>query len=502
MRFNTTATMLIVFVIATLYVTTTSHLATQSFTTPYSFAVTQFATEQDSWYTEGDVEYWNRGAEFEGYWIKGWQSMFNGGNHKDRRYRYSYNRPLDSNLLWSDPSFLTLPFNKLSATPKKADWHVDCGESFISEIHTHYRSDFEDRSFDLWCQPLPPSFRGDFGSCTWTDRALTDYREDHDMDCPNGLINGIKSWWRGGSGFKDRHFSVRCCPIINTPMKVTSTQSDSVLLTGFSSRWNIGTLARSIQMSTFGYPQWNSDTIIDVQKTYSLTGAIDVHDVWVRICPKNGALTRFTYTIANDQFDFECAKLFNAFTSTDCAWTGYLNHFHTDFDLNCPNDGVIRGVDSYKSAQLNDRRFKLFCCALKRQPYVKDSTIQIALKPSSNPAAGTIGVITLDLCWNNHLYQGIVTPTAPDRWFVADDVVKHGSCGNLRRFRLETSVLADTDNLIVSSLQTFDNGVNYTIQGFKVHENSQVTSVTANTLPTAGVFIEYPNDYLISCNPA
>ncbi|XP_067663438.1 uncharacterized protein [Haliotis asinina] len=55
----------------------------------------------------------------------------------------------------------------------------------------------------------------------------------------------------------------------------------------------------------------------------------------------------------------------------DCSWHGYVNGFDEIILFQCPNNGVISGVNSYHDNGAEDRRFKFYCCSIKaKRPLV------------------------------------------------------------------------------------------------------------------------------------
>eukprot|EP01083_Nonionella_stella_P002112 6079_1 len=470
----------------------------------YSFVLNadQFQMTPDNGYTLRTDPFIR---ETTGYWIKTILSIYSTGSNDDRRYAFYYGRPVDDNLDWSE--WTSLSTYTGPQTDLRYSFTRDCwtppgtNRHFLFSISSTYDGSVEDRQFTFTCKELPPPYS--YGSCYWTPYEPTDWKENGRVECTNGLIRAITSI--RDSGKEDRKFMLRCCTIVNTPMRVipTSAYQADTLLTSFKSDWDPINKERSIQMSSFASPWWLYGIGGVTSAEYTLTTAI--RDVWTRICPKNGALKTFaTYGSNIDWFVSTCVLLADAFTTADCEWTEYMNDFYGSFDAKCPYDGPIRGIHSYKSAVSDDRRFKLYCCVLKRQAYVKDTSIQLAVK-TAGVATGLTGTRTLDLCWNNDLYQGVVHPRAANTWYTADDVVKHGSCGNVRLFSISTACNAVQR---FSSVRTTDGAADYTIEGFNFHQQSGTTSESDICVQEGGtgvcgddmMLVEYPDDYLTKCS--
>eukprot|EP01083_Nonionella_stella_P148780 471568_1 len=457
-----------------------------------------------------------------GYWIRSLRSHWHkggSGTNDDRIYNFDFVRPSDGYLDW-DAYDVMAAFDVTSdttvmmpRTTKEESFVSGCGDPEITYFISYIDSVFEyhlgadgaeDRDFQIACTRLPLPYKA--SQCAWT--GWTAYEVDTNLICANGLVRTIHS--ERDNSKHDRRFRLLCCTISNTPMFLNSGYGPQKLLMGISSQFDPTTKKRSIQMADlkFGWATFaQSSDVVQDAFMYPLTNGVT--NVWTRVCPKNGALAYFAYDVTGLQFVFTCALLHDQFSVVGCAWTEYVNNFDADFDAECPLGGVIRGIYSYKSMVSGDPRFKLYCCALKRQGYVKDNTTQVALKTGT---IATTGVITLDLCWNNDLYQGIVLPVATDQWYTAEDVVKHGTCGNPRVFVVSTS---SSDAVSVASLRTVDAGVSYTIDGFNVTRENDTTpcdefcmDVDAST-PCTGEFISggnpeliiaYPDAYLTSCD--
>ena len=68
-------------------------------------------------------------------------------------------------------------------------------------------------------------------------------------------------------------------------------------------------------------------------------------------------------------FWFKCKDINNDYRLEQCGWTGWLNSFDGDLDYECPNNGVIRTLQSYHDNHKQDRRWKFECCRLAYNDY-------------------------------------------------------------------------------------------------------------------------------------
>eukprot|EP01083_Nonionella_stella_P072589 195766_1 len=466
-------------------------------------------TTVDDYQTDKDDDYtslqstWTRKTG--GYWIIGLQNE-RYGSDSDRRYKWIYGRPDDDNTDYS----ISQSTVELDSTFGKDDWTRECEEDDDGYSYAIYKivsSEYlisgslsKDRQFTISCKRMQYQFS--LQNCAWTDPHGED-GDDISYEC-DGLIRSIRSDRYTLFTNYDRRWMFECCDVRNTPMDVQTTYTSDRLLTDIASDYSNG--ARSIEMTHFGTPKWYHEDDEDVvQSVYSLTRALPSTYFWERVCPRNGALTSFTYDDATDMFSFKCGTLVADITSGDCEWTDYVNEFHAGFTKQCPTDGVMRGIQSYYSAASDDRKFNFYCCVLKREDYEPSNDIVIKLKCHADTYSGGTGALTLDLCWNSYLYQAVLVLAQTDTWYATDDVVQYGSCGNDRVLTVSTS---STNGVKIAALKVNAEGVDYTIYGFNVYESVQSEStytyqgefgLDLDGIEVTDVVIKYPDDYLTGC---
>ena len=159
----------------------------------------------------------------------------------------------------------------------------------------------------------------------------SDYVNDWDlgMNAYNDqyvFFNGIYSYhedWRG-----DRRYKFRYCK----PSDLTMTTAGSINLptTIYDEEWERGCGGNS-----------------------ALSQAISHHD--------NGKEDR--------QWVFRCTPLPQFYRITDCEWTGYMNEWDGIMNYDCPNDGLLRTIQSYHDNSKEDRRFRFECCRVIENSY-------------------------------------------------------------------------------------------------------------------------------------
>eukprot|EP00483_Globobulimina_turgida_P002560 UN02564 len=70
------------------------------------------------------------------------------------------------------------------------------------------------------------------------------------------------------------------------------------------------------------------------------------------------------------RFTFTCGLLDNEeHELVNCGLTGYLNEYDGELDFHCPNNGVIRGIESWHDSYYEDRQFRFDCCTIARRNY-------------------------------------------------------------------------------------------------------------------------------------
>ena len=94
---------------------------------------------------------------------------------------------------------------------------------------------------------------------------------------------------------------------------------------------------------------------------------------WERGCGGNAALSRaqshWSSTTNDRQWTFRCTPLTSNYRMIDCQWTEYVNEWEGIMNYNCPNDGLLRTVQSIHDNTKEDRRFRFECCRVIENSY-------------------------------------------------------------------------------------------------------------------------------------
>ncbi|XP_055892566.1 hemagglutinin/amebocyte aggregation factor-like [Biomphalaria glabrata] len=61
-------------------------------------------------------------------------------------------------------------------------------------------------------------------------------------------------------------------------------------------------------------------------------------------------------------WNFTCIVPPHGATLSKCEWSGYINDFDQPVDYNCPNDGIICGIESVHDNHHEDRKWSYYCC--------------------------------------------------------------------------------------------------------------------------------------------
>jgi len=85
---------------------------------------------------------------------------------------------------------------------------------------------------------------------------------------------------------------------------------------------------------------------------------------------------------------WSCAT-FNStkYNLTNCAWSDYVNDGYDDFTYECPNNGILYGVESQMSGHLSkDRKWNFYCCRMQGGS-TSDPTSGTTADPTYDPTA-------------------------------------------------------------------------------------------------------------------
>eukprot|EP01083_Nonionella_stella_P064767 169111_1 len=447
------------------------------------------------------------------YWVSGEQSKRNGfgSNYEPppHAYRLFYTKLAQADTDWN----VEQPLYQLEGYDENKDGlgenahytgsceDVPDADDYSYAMYKFYSpTEAVPREWTFTCRRMPYQFQ--LRSCIWTRTP----QQDHEINriCDTGLLRSVE--WRAT---KPRRWRFECCDVGYWPMDVSTSPLDR-LLTDVVSHYVVtpsGTRERSIDMAYFGRPRWYDGNV--VQDTYPLTSALPSSYYWVRVCPLNGALTHFAFE--NGIFDFECGVLVDEVSIKNCEWTDYMNDFYADFIVSCDQDGPIRGVQSYYSDSNGDRKFKFYCCKLKRENYEIDDSFRLKITGNDDNCNPTC-IITLNVCWDNYLYQAVVNVTqssSSDNFhqnYWAEDVVQYGTCNN----RVVIVSAASETKINIATLHVYSEGVRYSIKTFVIHESLNSTNTVGSfafilnsiTDDVTEVIVQFPDDYLTACGNA
>ena len=94
---------------------------------------------------------------------------------------------------------------------------------------------------------------------------------------------------------------------------------------------------------------------------------------FVRGCGGKSALVNVQSWHSNKredrQFKFKCKTIKNDYRLANCEWTAWKNSYDKKVDYKCPNNGVIRTVESTHANSKEDRRWRFVCCRLAYNEY-------------------------------------------------------------------------------------------------------------------------------------
>ena len=104
--------------------------------------------------------------------------------------------------------------------------------------------------------------------------------------------------------------------------------------------------------------------------SYQTLPYTDWDDYWIRGCGGNSALY-YVYSYHDNgkedrRFQVRCADVGNNNVQlTDCGWYGYYpGNFDDRINMECPNNGVVRSIESYHDNGSEDRKYKFECCRM------------------------------------------------------------------------------------------------------------------------------------------
>ncbi|CAL1540932.1 unnamed protein product, partial [Lymnaea stagnalis] len=86
---------------------------------------------------------------------------------------------------------------------------------------------------------------------------------------------------------------------------------------------------------------------------------------WTFECPPGTSLKMLLSAPVFQNHDrlwnFTCSATDAKIANATCEWSDYANDFNKLFNFQCPDDGIIKGIESTYNGY--DRRYKFLCCS-------------------------------------------------------------------------------------------------------------------------------------------
>ena len=113
-----------------------------------------------------------------------------------------------------------------------------------------------------------------------------------------------------------------------------------------------------------------SDSTYRSKSSYQTLPYTDWDDYWIRGCGGNSAID-WVYSYHSNFYEdrifrVRCADVGqNNVQLTDCGWHGYYpSNFDDRINMECPNNGIVRSIESYHDNHSEDRKYKFECCRM------------------------------------------------------------------------------------------------------------------------------------------
>ena len=153
--------------------------------------------------------------------------------------------------------------------------------------------------------------------------------------------------------------------------KVGFGSKDDIFLSGqLSKHWNLG----EDRLYNWYYCKvTNGNNPFSGNARDVTVGGTEYDDHFIRGCGGKSALVdvKSWHDSGKEDrsFEFKCKDINDDYRLVQCGWTDWLNSFDERLDYQCPNNGVIRTLQSYHNNYKEDRRFAFECCKLAYNDY-------------------------------------------------------------------------------------------------------------------------------------
>jgi len=194
------------------------------------------------------------------------------------------------------------------------------------------------------------------------------------------VIAGVTSYH--DNSYEDRRFRFKCCELQADMTKYYMINKDS--WSAYKNTMDAqllvwaGTNRAFCGVSSFHNNDYE-DRVYRFKECWSSNDAVVTGSIWYSgwttydlpinlVCPDNKVL-RHINSIHNNNyedriFQIGCQDFVGGATDM-CFWTPDVNNWDMAFDFECPSQYVLKGISSYHDNTTEDRRWKFYCCRWK-----------------------------------------------------------------------------------------------------------------------------------------
>jgi len=304
----------------------------------------------------------------------GVESQHNNDN-EDRQFKFSPCKIAESTYAttWGSRQVLI-------TTNYDEHWLRECsGDRVMTYVNAWHSNDHEDRQFVFQCRAFKYVVTK---NCEWSTNWINNWDAYFDFKCAAGkVITGIESYH--DNNYEDRRFKFKCCELQADRTEYYSITQDSAWSAYKNTFDNRLVVTAASNRAFCGVSSYHDNDYEDRRYRFkecsSSNGAITSGSMWYSgwstydaalnlVCPDNKVLRYIdsyhdNYT-EDRKFKIGCQDFVGG--STDmCFWTPYVNNLDAAFDFACPSQYVMKGINSYHDNGAEDRRWKYYCCRWK-----------------------------------------------------------------------------------------------------------------------------------------
>jgi len=292
-------------------------------------------------------------------------------DYEDRQFKFSSCKIAESTFATKWGSRQILP-----TTNYDEYWLRECSnDRVMTYVNSWHHNTYEDRQFVFECQAFKYTLTK---NCEWSTNWINNFDAYFDFTCPTGkVIAGISSYHDNGP--EDRRFKFKCCELQAdmTEYQVINKGTWGAYKNDFDNRLEVWAASNSAFCGVSSYhDNGPEDRRFRFKTCWPANGASTTGAVWYSAwsaydaandqqCPDNKVLRYIDSYHDNDKedriFKIGCQDFVGG-QLAHCFLTPYVNNWDEAFHFECPSQYVLKGIRSYHDNGPEDRRFQFHCC--------------------------------------------------------------------------------------------------------------------------------------------